>query len=73
MRHVTVALLAIVLGGCSGTPTGPLPHTATEQKALDDYNQMTPEQRIALIEKGPMPESAKAAMIKKIKDQNHLK
>lgn len=50
-----------------------MPHTADEQKAYDQYNNMTPQQKIDLIEKGPMPQAAKDAQIKKIKDQAGIK
>lgn len=47
-------------------------HSADEQKAIDAYKTMTPQQKIDLIEKGPNPPGAKAAMIKKIKEENHM-
>jgi hypothetical protein len=67
-----VALSLPVLSGCGSGNQVPA-HTADEQKAVNDLNNMTPEQQIERIQKGPMPDSAKAAMIKKIKDENGLK
>lgn len=67
-----IAAAALAAAGCSNPnqiPTlGP-----DDQKAIDAYNKMTPQQRIDSIEKGPMPQSAKQAMIQRIKDQNGIK
>ncbi|CAN5489300.1 hypothetical protein BH11ARM2_BH11ARM2_08260 [soil metagenome] len=64
-------LAALLLGGCgsSGVPD----HTADEQKAVDELKNQTPQQQIDRIQNGPMPESAKKAMIDKIKKENGLK
>lgn len=66
------AIAALCLAGCgqgAGVPT----HTADEQKAVDDLKNETPEQQIERIQKGPMPESAKAAMIQRIKQEHGMK
>lgn len=66
------ALLALpLLGGCGSD--GPPPHTAAEQKAVDELKNQTPEQQIERIQNGPMPEAAKKAMIDKIKKENGIK
>ena len=62
---------AFLLGGCGSGNNVPA-HTADEQKAVDELANQTPEQQIERIQNGPMPESAKAAMIKKIKDDNGI-
>lgn len=67
-----IAVSLPVLSGCGAGNQVPA-HTADEQKAVEELKNMTPEQQIERIQKGPMPESAKAAMIKKIKDENGLK
>ena len=67
-----LAAATLVAAGC-GSSSGVLAHDAREQKALDDLKKETPEQQIERIQKGPMPASAKDAMIKKIKDANGIK
>lgn len=75
-RRVTafcsIAFGCVFLVGC-GSGNGVPAHTADEQKAVDELNSQTPEQQIERIQNGPMPESAKASMIKKIKDDNGIK
>ena len=67
------ALIALpILGGCGSGDSVPS-HTADEQKLVDQLKNETPQQQIERIQKGPMPEDAKASMIKKIKDQNGIK
>ena len=74
MRIALLLLTAatMVAAGCSNPNTVPS-HSASEDKAINDLKKMSPQDRIALIEKGPMPASAKEAEIKKIKDENGLK
>ncbi len=74
MRFWPLAVLvgSLVMGGCADDHGSP-PHTAQEQKALDDYNKMTPEQQIERAQNSPMPQGAKDALIKSIKDKNGLK
>jgi len=62
----------IVATGCNGGDAIPK-HGADDQKAIDKVNAMTPQQRIDMIQKGPMPQAAKDHMIKQIKEENHLK
>lgn len=72
-RILLLASLAIpLLGGCASGDSVPN-HTADEQKLVDQMNRETPEQKIERIQKGPMPEAAKQAMIQKIKKENGLK
>jgi len=71
---LAVALLAApLLGGCGNNPDAVPAHTAQEQKLIDEMKSLTPQQQIERIQKGPMPESAKAATIQKIKDANGIK
>ncbi len=75
-RTVIKGILAFTVAasaaaGC-GNPEAVPKHTETEQRAIDSYNNMTPQQKIDFIQKGVMPKPAKDAMIKKIKEQNHL-
>jgi hypothetical protein len=62
---------AVVAAGCNGSDAIPK-HGVDDQKAIDQYKAMTPQQRIDMIQKGPMPQAAKDHMIKQIKDENHL-
>lgn len=68
---LSLLVAAIVATGCSSGDTIPK-HGADDQKAIDKINSMSPQERIDMIEKGPMPPAAKAQMIKKIKEENHL-
>ncbi len=68
---VLLAAATLVAAGCGSSDAVPA-HSASEQKALNEYKSLTPQQQIDRIQKGPMPASAKEAMIKKIKDQNHM-
>lgn len=61
-----------LLGGCGSGDSVPS-HTADEQKLVDQLKNETPQQQIERIQNGPMPQSAKDAMIKKIKDENGIK
>ena len=61
-----------LLGGCGNADSVPA-HSADEQKLVDQMKAETPQQQIERIEKGPMPQSAKESMIKKIKDDNGMK
>jgi hypothetical protein len=47
-------------------------HSPSEQKAIDAYKNMTPQQQIDLVEKSPMPDAAKQATIAKIKTKYHI-
>jgi len=74
--QVAFAILAVVaapLLGCGNGADNVPSHTADEQKLVDEVKNETPEQQIERIQKAPMPESAKAAMIQKIKDKNGIK
>lgn len=71
MLGVLALVALVVTGGCSNAETIPK-HGVDDQKAIDAYKTMTPQQKIDLIEKGPLPRSAKDATIKKIKDENHM-
>lgn len=62
-----------LLGGCGSDPNAVPAHTADEQKLVDQLAHETPQQQIDRVQKGPMPQAAKDAMIKKIKDANGLK
>lgn len=73
MRVAALAVLAVVLVGCSGAPNGPMPHTSAEEKAIASYNNLTPQQQIAFVQNGKMPEGAKEATIAKIKAKYGLK
>ncbi|RYG23033.1 hypothetical protein EON82_15285 [bacterium] len=72
MLALASALALPLLGGCGSGDSVPT-HTADEQKLVDQLKNETPEQQIERIQKGPMPESAKAAMIQKIKDEHGIK
>lgn len=69
---LTLSTTALFIGGCSSPDSTPK-HTAEEQKLVDELNNQTPEEQIERIEKGPMPQSAKDEMIKKIKQENGIK
>ncbi|MDR3688145.1 MAG: hypothetical protein P4L46_02115 [Fimbriimonas sp.] len=71
----TMLLLAaatLAAAGC-GNPNAVPSHSDVETKAINELKSMTPEQQIERIEKGPMPASAKAAQIQKIKDKAGIK
>ena len=68
---ILLTAAALAAAGCGSGDTIPK-HGADDQKAIDAYNAMSPQQRIDMINKGPMPASAKAEAIKKIKDANHM-
>lgn len=74
-RLILLLSLALVsaplVGGCSSPDSVPK-LTADEQKLVDEVKNETPEQQIERIQKGPMPEAAKAAMIDKIKKEHGL-
>ncbi|MDR3689118.1 MAG: hypothetical protein P4L46_07040 [Fimbriimonas sp.] len=63
-----LALIAFLVAGCANPNSVPV-HSATEDKAINELKNMSPQQQIDRIQNGPMPASAKAAMIKKIKDK----
>jgi hypothetical protein len=67
-----VLLIVMALGGCSGK-NGQPPLTADEEKAVKEVQNLTPEQQIERAQNSPMPQSAKDALIKSIKDKNGLK
>ena len=72
MRALIVLIAAtFVAAGCDN-PNGIPAHSAADEKAISDYKSMTPQQRIDLIQKGSMPEAAKEAQIKKIKQANGM-
>ena len=76
-RSVTKWILALsvaayAVAGCGNSQDAVMPHSASEQKAIDAYKSMTPQQQIDMIEKGPMPPGAKEAQIKKIKAENGM-
>jgi hypothetical protein len=66
-----LSVAAVAATGCNGGDSIPK-HGADDQKAIDQVNKMTPQQRIDMIQKGPMPQAAKDSMIKKIKAENNL-
>lgn len=68
---VGAAVAVALLGGCGDSNQVP-GHTADEQKAVDELKNQTPQQQIERIQNGPMPDSAKKAMIDKIKKENNL-
>jgi hypothetical protein len=71
---LAAALSAIpLLGGCGSSADSVPGHTADEQKLVDQVKNETPQQQIDRIQKGPMPEAAKATMIQKIKSENGIK
>ena len=73
MRILSAVLLSLCfLAGC-GSDHGSPPHTADEQKAVDDYNKLTPQQQIDRAQKSPMPQGAKDSLIQSIKDKNGIK
>jgi hypothetical protein len=63
---------ALFVVGC-GNDHGQPPHTADEQKAVDDYNKLTPQQQIDRAQNSPLPQGAKEGLIKSIKDKNGMK
>lgn len=67
----------MILGFCfvvgCGSNNGTPPHTAEEEKAVQEAKNLTPEQQIERAKNSPMPQSAKDALIKSIKDKNGLK
>lgn len=69
---LVAALAASLIGGCGSADSVP-GHTADEQKLVDQMNAETPQQQIERIQKGPMPEAAKPAMIQRVKDKYGLK
>jgi len=71
-RFLLIAAAAIVAVGCSNQNAVPA-HSAEDQKAIDELSKMSPEKQIERIQNGPMPESAKAAMIQKVKDKAGIK
>jgi hypothetical protein len=68
---ISLFVAGVVISGCNSGNTIPQ-HSPDDQKAIDKINAMTPQERIDLIQKGPMPPAAKESMIKKIKEENHL-
>jgi hypothetical protein len=68
---ILLSVTAVAVAGC-GNPNAIPQHSADDQKAIDQVNKMTPQQRIDMIQKGPMPPAAKDQMIKKIKADNNL-
>ncbi len=73
MRIFSALLLALCfIFGCGGDHGAP-PYTADEQKALDDYNKLTPQQQIDRANNAPMAQGAKDALVKSIKDKNGMK
>lgn len=62
----------LIAAGC-GDSSGIPPHSPEETKAINEIKNETPQQQIDRIQKGPMPESAKASMIQQIKDKNGIK
>ena len=66
---LSVGLVAVGCGDDHGAP----PHTAAEEKAVNDVKNATPEQQIERAQNSPMPQSAKDALIKSIKEKNGIK
>jgi len=71
MRFLSMVVACLALAGCGSGKT--YKHTATEEAALEQMRNETPEQKIERIQKGPMPASQKDAMIKEIKEKNGIK
>jgi len=69
---ILLAAATLVAVGCSNPNQVPS-HSAADDKAISELKAMTPEQQIDRIQKGPMPESAKAAQIQKIKEKAGIK
>lgn len=69
---IFLAAMALVVAGCANPNAVPA-HTAADDKAINYYKSLTPQQRIELIQKGAMPQAAKDAQIAKIKADNGLK
>jgi len=65
---LAIAAATLVAAGCA-SPDKVAPHSADEQKAINQLNSLTPDQQIERIQKGPMPQAAKDSMIQKIKDK----
>ena len=73
-RILCAALFAAsLLVGCGSDNHGAPPHTPDEEKALQEYNKLTPEQQIERAQNSPQPQGAKDALIKSIKEKNGIK
>jgi len=73
VRILSVAIIALCFVTGCGSDNGSPPHTADEQKALEEYEKLTPEQKIKRAQDSPMPQGAKDALIKSIKDKHGIK
>lgn len=69
---IALSVAAYAAAGCGAGQDTVMAHSPSEQKAIDAYKNMTPQQQIDLVQKGPMPQAAKTATIQKIKDKYHL-
>jgi hypothetical protein len=68
-----LAAATLVAAGCGSSDNSVMAHSDSEAQAISKMNAMTPEQQIDMIQKGPMPASAKGPMIQKIKDKYGIK
>lgn len=66
-------LAALLLGGCGSGGDSVPGHTASEDKAINEAKNLTPEQQIERIKNSPQPEGAKAALIDRIKREHGIK
>ncbi|MBI1334959.1 MAG: hypothetical protein GC165_19005 [Armatimonadetes bacterium] len=76
MRWLPFLVLAatLSLSGCGGgNDHSAPPHTADEQIAVEAVKNLTPEQQIERAQNSPMPQAAKDALIKSIKEKNGMK
>jgi hypothetical protein len=69
---LALSVAAIAATGCGPGQDTVMAHSPSEQKAIDAYKNMTPQQQIDLVEKSPMPDAAKQATIAKIKTKYHI-
>lgn len=68
---IAVLVVSFVLVGC-GDDHGAPPHTAQEEKIVQETQNLTPQQQIDRAQNSPMPQSAKDALIKSIKEKNGM-
>ena len=73
MKKIFILVVAILAAAGCSNPNAVPAHSAEDQKAIDELKTMSPEKQIERIQNGPMPESAKAAMIQKVKDKAGIK
>lgn len=64
---------ALLIGGCGKSGDTVPAHSPEEEKAIQEVKNLTPEQQIERIQNSPMPDTAKASMIQKIKQEHGIK